>query len=150
MKIVINEIDGTVVGNKVNLCDSCKHEFQTCMTGSADILFGDDRDDNVCCCSYYAPIKKKEKKSDGMRLIDSEGSELQWIPCSERLPEDTNVYIVTVDKDNIPSMCDTVDTLWWEAKSQEWQYENRNAFVKYPAPVIAWMPLPEPYKEVTE
>lgn len=60
MKIIINEIDGTVVGNKVNLCDSCKQEFQTCMVGSADILFGDDTDGNVCCCSYYDPIKKKE------------------------------------------------------------------------------------------
>jgi len=60
MKIVINEIDGTVVGNKVHLCDSCTHEYPVCNAGSADVLFGDGvGDDNVCCCSCYDPIKKK-------------------------------------------------------------------------------------------
>ncbi len=74
----------------------------------------------------------------------------RWIPCSERLPGEADIYIVAVDKDYIPPRCDVVDTLWWEAKSKEWQYENRNAFVKYPAPVLAWMPLPEAFKGVTE
>ena len=64
MKIIINEIDGTVVGNKVNLCESCTHEYPVCNAGSADVLFGDgvgnDSYDNVCCCSCYDPIKKKE------------------------------------------------------------------------------------------
>ena len=60
MKFIINEIDGTIVGNKVNLCESCNHEYPVCMAGSADVLFGDGvGNDNVCCCSYYAPIKKK-------------------------------------------------------------------------------------------
>ena len=62
MKIIINEIDGTVVGNKVNLCDSCKHEYPVCMAGSADVLFGDGvGDDNVCCCSCYDPIERKKQ-----------------------------------------------------------------------------------------
>ena len=61
MKIIINEIDGTVIGNKVNLCDSCKQEFLTCMVGSADILFGDDSDENVCCCAGYDPIERKQQ-----------------------------------------------------------------------------------------
>ena len=73
--------------------------------------------------------------------------EPHWIPVTERLPEESNIYIVTVDKDYISPNCDSVDTLWWEAKSQEWQYENRNAFVKFPAPVLAWMPLPEGWEE---
>ena len=62
MKFIINEIDGTVVGNKVNLCESCNHEYPVCMAGSADVLFGDGvGDDNVCCCSYYAPIERKKQ-----------------------------------------------------------------------------------------
>ena len=61
MKIIINEIDGTVVGNKVNLCESCRLEYPVCMAGSADVLFGDGvGDDNVCGCSCYEPIMKKE------------------------------------------------------------------------------------------
>jgi len=62
MKIIINEIDGTVVGNKVNLCDSCKHEYPVCMAGSADVLFGDGvGSDNVCCCACYEPIERKKQ-----------------------------------------------------------------------------------------
>lgn len=59
MKIIIDEIDGTIVGNKVNLCDSCKHEYLMCKAGSEDVLYGNDEDCNVCCCYYYEPIKKK-------------------------------------------------------------------------------------------
>ena len=62
MKIVIKEIDGSVIGNKVNLCDSCKHEYPVCVAGSADVFFGDGTgNDNVCCCALYAPIKCKKE-----------------------------------------------------------------------------------------
>ena len=62
MKIFIKEIDGSVIGNKVNLCDSCKHEYPVCVAGSADVFFGDGTgNDNVCCCALYAPIKCKNK-----------------------------------------------------------------------------------------
>ena len=62
MKIIINEIDGTVVGNKVNLCESCRLEYPVCIAGSADVLFGDGvGGDNVCCCAYYDPIERKKQ-----------------------------------------------------------------------------------------
>jgi len=65
MKIVIKEIDGSVIGNKVNLCDSCKHEYPVCVAGSADVLFGDgEGNDNVCCCALYAPIKCKREVTE--------------------------------------------------------------------------------------
>ena len=65
MKIVIKEIDGSVIGNKVNLCDSCKHDYPVCVAGSADVLFGDgEGNDNVCCCALYAPIKCKREVTE--------------------------------------------------------------------------------------
>ena len=65
MKIVIKEIDGSVIGNKVNLCDSCKHEYPVCVAGSADVFFGDgEGNDNVCCCALYAPIKCKKEVTE--------------------------------------------------------------------------------------
>ena len=58
----------------------------------------------------------------------SEGMQPHWIPCSERLPEDSNFYIVT-HKDF------SVGFIWYSAfHGWEWQ-ENP----------IAWMPLPKPY-----
>ena len=63
--IVIKEIDGSVIGNKVNLCDSCKHEYPVCVAGSADVFFGDgEGNDNVCCCALYAPIKCKREVTE--------------------------------------------------------------------------------------
>lgn len=56
-----------------------------------------------------------------------------WIPCSERLPEkkpgDTE-YLVTIN--NI------VTTSFWSCYQGRWTWNDDN--------VIAWMPVPEPYK----
>lgn len=60
--------------------------------------------------------------------------EPQWIPCSERLPEATGVYIVTC---NIYSG-DKVDGV-----TATWSYWRRNEWMM--KDVLAWMPLPKPY-----
>lgn len=68
------------------------------------------------------------------RIVDlpSAQPEQRWIPCSERLPE--NGYWL------------------WSAKGGEvqkdfyWDGHWENA-EKYGYEVVAWMPLPEPYKE---
>lgn len=57
-----------------------------------------------------------------------------WIPCSERLPEDNETVIFTT-KDGI------VEAGWYDAK-KNWCVNFPRAFG-----FIAWMPLPEPYKE---
>lgn len=60
-------------------------------------------------------------------------SEMNWIPCSERLPEEKGLYFVTTDGryDDIVALTfyDLIDNVWYTASD-----------------VIAWMPLPEPYK----
>ena len=55
-----------------------------------------------------------------------------WIPCSERLPEKEGKYLVTLDKWNIVSFAD---------------FKNLKYNPHFNAPVIAWQPLPEPFKE---
>ena len=55
----------------------------------------------------------------------------QWIPVSERLPEKQMDVIVTVSFD---------DSIFTD--SDEW----RNEFCAYGKYVVAWMPLPEPWK----
>ena len=74
----------------------------------------------------------------------------EWIPCSERLPvpyEDlqrSNPVIVTYLSwhDNIP-ISDSVAFYDHQLKCWKWyeSYDSVNV------DVIAWMPLPEPYKE---
>lgn len=62
----------------------------------------------------------------------------QWIPCEERLPELDEICLVT-EKDGSIRHCyfDSVDTVLF-ATVEEGLYVRD---------VIAWMPLPEPYKE---
>ena len=70
-------------------------------------------------------------------LADMEEDEKEhgWIPVSERLPED-RTYITTLDgelvgqEEPFTGMCGIENGKWEDEDS-----------------VIAWMPLPEPYKE---
>lgn len=69
----------------------------------------------------------------------------QWIPCSERLPEKEGWYFVTVHPDYIvPDSMHTDSLYWLDGKWWFFDYDARVAV--WPDPIIAWMPLPEPYK----
>ena len=64
-----------------------------------------------------------------------------WIPCSERLPEDDSICMVTVEYPNNETV---VDYGWFDRKNVCWfvgmqEFRTSN--------IIAWQPLPEPYKE---
>ena len=73
----------------------------------------------------------------------------RWIPVSERMPETDDVYLVTVHPDYVPQGCKQVDLMYYF--KGEWQFLNeKTEWEKWPDPIIAWMPLPEPYKVETE
>lgn len=67
-----------------------------------------------------------------------------WIPCSERLPEESSDYLVTqYNEDAIDEYCDgyRTETIffdehgWWDDIDSSCGWE-----------VLAWMPLPLPYQ----
>lgn len=70
-----------------------------------------------------------------MADMEEDEKEHGWIPVSERLPED-GTYITTLDgelvgqEEPFTGMCGIENGKWEDEDS-----------------VIAWMPLPEPYKE---
>ena len=96
---------------------------------------------------YKAEIEKKSQYKHGLpgsaldivnSLLDAlaqDEKENGWIPVSERLPED-GTYITTLDgelvgqEEPFTGMCGI--------ENGKWDDEDC---------VIAWMPLPEPYKE---
>lgn len=60
----------------------------------------------------------------------------EWIPCSERLP-DMNKKVLCACIANIYEVL--------ELRAIGWFYDNAHIYMK--GFVLAWMPLPEPYKE---
>ena len=75
----------------------------------------------------------KQNTVDLLKCAPTIELQQQWIPCSERLPEKTNPYLVTVSNWNIPQQVDHFST-----------YSGWN---EYGDRVLAWMPLPAPYRE---
>ena len=64
-----------------------------------------------------------------------------WIACSEQLPEDDSICIVTVEYPNNETV---VDYGWFDRKSVCWfvgmqEFRTSN--------ILAWQPLPEPFKD---
>ena len=82
-----------------------------------------------------------ETTENEMECIPSAQPEQQWIPVSERLPEEeTDVLICNIDGDI-------------EISRGSYSTEIKDHFMWYTSgwrfgDVIAWMPLPQPYNEV--
>ena len=98
---------------------------------------------------------------DIMRMIRNmptvDNTDNGWIPCSERLPEESGYYLVTYhnwsDGNFLPKYNDTyVRRLHYQISEHfvGWNYpknvDNR-AENDCHKEVIAWQPLPEPFKE---
>lgn len=90
-------------------------------------------------------------------------SELEWIPCSERLPSEEDCPMDCMVTRRGKFMGNYVDMAVAESNGT-WTHEDWKAIVLGDAEsgrktglistrddeIIAWMPLPEPYKEQTE
>lgn len=103
--------------------------------------------------SMFAPTPtQKDMVEDCLEIIENLPSEPQWTPCSERLPEEKDAgilkklgtekrseYVLATVEAKGERM--TVEACTYDGV---WHWNMKYAFPDYK--VVAWMPLPEPYK----
>lgn len=105
-----------------------------------------------CYCSSFETLQELVDKADSF----------EWIPVSERLPEEHDSIFAKLYE------TDVVNDMLWRTRSKEvlvtieyengartvksshttdgkWWIEKKTTLSKFK--VIAWMPMPEPYKE---
>jgi len=61
----------------------------------------------------------------------------EWIPCSDRLPEKSGLYLVTTPFDSMAPVC----SRYFNKRGEQsfWSGHPMNE-------VVAWQPMPEPWK----
>ena len=89
---------------------------------------------DIDVCSLDATFEEMAK-SRAIRSAIKELEKRRWIPVTERLPEKGGLYFVTKEND------------YGSCVATEWFYQN-NWSTGWK--VLAWMPLPKPYKEGAE
>lgn len=98
------------------------------------------------CGSGYSD---EERINDVIDMIESEPSAQQWIPCSERLPEEDGEYLIWYDcgygTDN-PSDDDEKGYMIMNFDVGMNSFVFLGSEFIYCETAVAWMPLPEPMK----
>lgn len=92
-----------------------------------------EEEDSVC----YVTSNDAEALQMGIEALKAQ----EWIPCSERLPK---IYIPVIlsGKHNEVIGYRRNDSDWMAFTGDGWETD-----IEHPEDFIAWMPLPESYKE---
>lgn len=92
---------------------------------------------DACCRGWNNTVE------DCIRNIKAlPSAEAEWIPCSERLPKRDELVLVTYKTTDRIHLCRYIDdgseNPWWSYIDDCCAWNNV---------VLAWMPLPKPYRE---
>lgn len=93
-------------------------------------LHYEDCEADNCACSYIG------------RILNIQSAEAEWIPVSERLPSESDDYLCTIPLDAEETYTEvlTFHKGRFYEDDDEWG-------ATYHDDVLAWMPLPKPYRE---
>jgi hypothetical protein len=104
----------------------------------------------------YATELWSMPEKDFLKWLNSEAMNCSefpnnWIPCSERLPEEYGEYLVTYKSDGKQIFMDIIEyEMSYEFDHEKNRFKGIWLFADdwqaLDSEVIAWMPLPEPYK----
>lgn len=125
-------------------CKDCIHRYVTGIEAlkEPDMIpiklekrYPESRDEDITDAFMQGYLKGIEISTIKAKAIEALSAEAEWIPCSERLPEKSEWYIVTVNVED-----ESVVYLRWYSELHGWEWDEQNN-------TIAWMPLPKPYRE---
>lgn len=88
-------------------------------------------------CEYALNQKDKSVTPNDIMRFPSSQPEPQWIPVSERLPKVAHSVLFSRRSMDTSEGCLQADGKWWQYRWNEILNADQ---------VIAWMPLPEPYR----
>jgi len=98
-------------------------------------------------CADKCIVEEIVKIIEHMPTIEPERKTGRWIPCSERLPEEYGNYLATMDDGDVQE-CTYSPEKNTPFMRGGWSTCEADGIVFLDiAEVIAWMPLPSPYKE---
>ena len=96
---------------------------------------------------FRSRIANAEYWQDKIKALPSATPTQRWTPCSERLPKERGMYIVT---EKVFSVTDKEHAGGFNLMTEQVEFDNgkwrRASFYE----VIAWMPLLKPYQEESE
>ena len=91
------------------------------------------KESNVLRIAFQLPLVVNSAFADAVKAIPSEDRPT-WIPCKERLPKENTEVLISLE-------WESVDIGW--VRNGTWMSDCVN---DYEDDVVAWMPLPEPWK----
>ena len=89
---------------------------------------------NIQFSSFSKPLIAVE---DAIKIVQEESKNGGWIPCSERLPNNTDNVLITTRYG--------VVLMVFLGMSKNWCYLNGKRITDSQDMPIAWQPLPDPY-----
>lgn len=146
-------------------------EGKTAFRMAIEALSCSENPNNSDCISRQAAIDALDKRFDSipmnqtteilllrkdLRELPSAQPEQRWIPCSERFPEEDTEVLISYrykegegDTDHVNIDITSYGTVCFGGREIHTLKEWRQPFDYFHAnyEVIAWMPLPEPYRE---
>ena len=100
-----------------------------------------NREDAIAVCDFLPTLYGEAIKLFIKRLPSVDRPQ-EWIPCSERLPNEYVTVLVTWEYKGKPY----TTTAFRRTKNAVTYWDSKDQFRYRPLNVLAWMPLPAPWK----
>lgn len=126
----------------IGLCDNCALKYADCKG---------NKDKEKCRCDYYKKPVVMNVKELAERVAELEvmANRYKWVPIAEREPDPAKHALVTLKWDDDDyEVCELdygVTKHYANNGNDEESVKWCKRMIEH---VIAWMPMPEPYKEV--